>query len=82
MPYYKVHYKTDADEDGKSWPLGPIPNCDEALHIFNAAYATKAGIGPFTFEETSPFLPHYSMVEQQALNGPAVAYALYKAGEG
>jgi len=77
MPYYKVCYKTDADPDGRLWPLGPLPNRDYALGIFSAD-AKKEGIGPFTFDETSPFLPHYHLVEQEMLNGPEVMFPLYE----
>lgn len=68
-PYYKVHYRTDADPDGRLWSLGPLPNRDHALGTFNSAYAKKEGIGPFTFDETSPFLADYHLVEQEMLNG-------------
>jgi hypothetical protein len=78
MPYYKVRCKTDADPDGRLWPLGQFSNRDEALGTFNSD-ARKEGIGPLTFDETSPFLPHHHLVEQEMLNGPEVMFPLYKA---
>jgi len=77
--YYKVRYKTDADPDGRMWPLGPIPDRDQALAIFNNVDARKQNLGRFTFEETNPFIPDYHLVEKEWLNGPEVMYPLYKA---
>lgn len=78
MPNYGVQYKTSADDDGRFWPIGPAPDRDQALSIFNAVDARKEGIGPFTFEETSPFLPDYNLVERMGTFGPDVMYPLYK----
>jgi hypothetical protein len=77
MPYYKVLYKTEADPDGRLWPIGPLPDRDHALAIFNSTVSSEK-IGPFTFEETSAFLPYYHLVEQEILNGPEVMFALYE----
>ena len=69
-----VTYKTDADEDGETWPLGPIPDAYVALAIFNNTYAREKNIGPFTFWKEKPSLhvSDYYLVEQQQLNGPVV----------
>jgi hypothetical protein len=60
MRNYSVLYKTEADQDGRLWPLGPFPDRNHALDIFNSSVAKQENIGPFTFDETSDFLPHYS----------------------
>jgi hypothetical protein len=78
MPNYGVQYKTSADDDGRFWPIGPVPDRDQALGIFNAVYAKKEGIGPFTFEETSNFLPDYNLVERIGPLASDVMYPLYK----
>jgi hypothetical protein len=54
MPYYKVIYKNDADNDGKTWPLGPVPDAYVALAIFNNTYAKEKNIGPFTVWTEKP----------------------------
>jgi hypothetical protein len=54
MPYYKVTYKTDADEDGETWPLGPIPDAHVALAIFNNTYAREKTSVPSRFGKKSP----------------------------
>jgi len=64
MPRYEVRYKTQSDPDGRSWDVGLFPDRDYALHVFNTGDARKAGLGPFTFEETSPFPSDYCLVEQ------------------
>ena len=79
MPIYKVLYKTEADDDGRLWPLGPMPDRDHALAIFNRTTARQEEMGKFTFDETSPFLPRYSLVEQEVPNGPEAMFPLYKA---
>jgi hypothetical protein len=61
------------------WLLGPSRDRDAALAIFNSIDARKEGIGPFTFDETIPFIPDYHLVEQQWPNGPEVMFPLYKA---
>jgi hypothetical protein len=78
MPNYSVLYKTEADTDGRLWPIGPFPGRDDALAVFNNGTARQEKIGPFTFEETSDFLLHYNLVEQDPPNGPETLYPLYE----
>jgi hypothetical protein len=61
MPNYSVLYKTEADPDGRLWPVGPFSDRNLALQTFNNSTARQENIGPFTFEETSDFLPHYNL---------------------
>lgn len=77
MPNYSVLYKTEADPDGRLWPIGPLPDRSHALDIFNSSVAKHENIGPFTFEETSDFLPRYNLVEQDLPNSPEILYPLY-----
>jgi hypothetical protein len=77
MPYFKALYKTEADPDGRLWPIGPLPDRDHALEIFNSI-VSKEKIGPFTFKETSDFLPYYNLLEQETPNGPEIMFPLYK----
>jgi hypothetical protein len=35
MPFYKAQFKTNADEDGRMWPLGELPDKSYALAEFN-----------------------------------------------
>jgi hypothetical protein len=77
MPNYSVLYKTEADADGRLWPIGPLPDRNLALEIFNNGTARQENTGPFTFEETSTFLPLYNLVEQDPPNGPQILYPLY-----
>jgi hypothetical protein len=79
MRNYAVLYKTEADPEGRLWPVGPFPDRNLALDIFNNSTARQKNIGPFTFEETSEFLPHYNLVEREPPNGPEILYPLYKA---
>ena len=79
MPFYKAIYKTNADPDGRFWPLGEWPDRDAALAYFNKNEPQKEGVGPFTFEETSPFIPDHHLVEQEELSAPGVMFPLYKA---
>ena len=78
MPNYSVLYKTEADPDGRLWPVGPFPDRNHALDIFNNSTARQENIGPFTFEETSDFLPPYNLVERETRNGPEIMFPLYK----
>jgi hypothetical protein len=78
MPNYTVLYKTEADPDGRLWPVGPFPDRNLALDHFNNTTATQGNIGPFTFEETSAFLPLYNLIEQEPPNGPETLYPLYE----
>jgi hypothetical protein len=81
MLNYSVTFKTDADPDHRYWPIGPMPSRDHALGVFQSAFATKQGLGAFTFEETSPFLPYYHLIGQVSTPyGERVMYPLYKAG--
>jgi hypothetical protein len=73
-----VLYKTEADPDGRLWPVGPFPDRNRALDHFNNTTAKQGNIGPFTFEETSAFLPLYNLVEQEPPNGPETLYPLYE----
>jgi hypothetical protein len=57
VPNYAVLYKTEADPDGRLWPVGPFPDRNFALDIFNNSTGREQNIGPFTFEETSDYLP-------------------------
>jgi hypothetical protein len=77
MPNYSVLYKTEADIDGRLWPIGTFPDRDHALAIFNSGTARQETIGPFTFEETSDFLPPYNLVEQDPPNSPEILHPLY-----
>jgi hypothetical protein len=76
---YSVTFKTNADDDHRYWPIGPMPSREYALGAFHSAYAIKEGLGAFTFEETSPFLPDYHLIEQAPPYGERVMYPLYKA---
>ena len=78
MPNYSVLYKTEADPDGRLWPVGPFPDRNLALEIFNNSTARQEHIGPLTFEETGDFLPHYNLVEQEPPNGAEIMYPLYE----
>jgi hypothetical protein len=79
VPNYAVLYKTEADPDGRLWPVGPFPDRNLALDHFNNNTARQEKIGPFTFEETSDFLPHYNLVEQDPPQRPGnIAPALSK----
>jgi hypothetical protein len=80
VPNYSVLYKTEADPDGRLWAVGPFPDRNLALEIFNNSIARHEHIGPFTFEETSEFLPQYNLVEQDPPNGPETLYPLYQTG--
>jgi hypothetical protein len=60
------------------WPVGPFPDRNLALDHFNNSTARQEEIGPFTFEETSDFLPHYNLVEQDPPNGPETLHPLYQ----
>jgi hypothetical protein len=71
-------YKTEADPDGRLWPIGPFPDRNHALDIFNISTARQEQIGPFTFEEIGDFLPPYNLVEQDPPNGAEVLYPLYQ----
>jgi hypothetical protein len=75
VPNYSVTFKTDADPDHRYWPLGPMPGPEYALEAFNSAYASKEGLGVFTFDETAAFLPDYHLIEQ----GNPFMRPLYKA---
>jgi hypothetical protein len=77
MPNYSVLYKTEADPDGRLWPVGSFPDRNHALAIFNNSSARQENIGPFSFEETSDLLALYNLVEQDPPNGPEVLYPLY-----
>lgn len=77
MPNYAVLYKTEADHDGRLWPVGRFPDRNHALDILNNSTAKVDKIGPFTFEETGDFLPYYNLVEQETPNGPEILYPLY-----
>jgi hypothetical protein len=55
MPYYKVIYKIDADNDGKTWPLGPVPDAYVALAIFNNTYAREKTVAPLRFGRKAQF---------------------------
>lgn len=65
MPNYAVLYKTEADHDGRLWPVGRFPDRNHALDILNNSTAKVDKIGPFTF------------VEQETPNGPEILYPLY-----
>ncbi len=80
MLCYEVRYKTDADTDSGYWPLGPHRSRDRALATFNSIYASKEGLGAFTFGETDPFLPHYNLVERDEHNAELAMMPLYKVG--
>jgi hypothetical protein len=78
MPNYAVLYKTEADPDGRLWPVGHFPDRNRALDHFNTSTARQEKIDPFTFEETSDFLPHYNLVEQDPPNGLETLHPLYQ----
>jgi hypothetical protein len=75
MPIFSVMYKTEADHDGRLWPVGPFPDRDAALVHFNATVARTEGLGTFTFEVTSPFHPDYSMIVDR---NHGAMFSLYK----
>jgi hypothetical protein len=79
MPNYSVLYKTEADPDGRLWLVGPFPNANLALDIFNNSTARQENIGPFTLQETpGDFHPQYTLVELDPSTGAETLYALYK----
>jgi hypothetical protein len=80
MPTFAVQYKTEADADARTWGIGPIHNRYVALDVFNDTDARKAGIGPFTFEETQP-LTDYHLVEQERPTGPVELWPIYPAAQ-
>lgn len=73
MPFYKVR----CERDGRLWPIGPIPSEAEALHSFNHLDAPNEGVGPFTFDGTSRYLPDYYLIEQMSPEGTEVHIPLY-----
>jgi hypothetical protein len=68
MPFFKVVYKTRADDDSKMWHLAQHLNEGGALMFFNTAHARPEGLGLFTFEEDDNSPADYYLVEQERLD--------------
>jgi len=71
MPFYKVQYKTDADDDHRYWLLGELRDARAALLKFNSIARVQLGKEFEIYEgpprdATSP--SDYCLEEQDQLN--------------
>jgi hypothetical protein len=81
MPFYKAQFKTNADEDGRMWPLGELPDKSYALAEFNVMARKDLDFTFIFFEgplRDEPTLEDYFIIEQAQLNGPETCIPLYR----
>jgi hypothetical protein len=78
MPDYEIR---SASDPNKVWPIGTnIPGAESALYLFNHIDAKIKGIGPFTFDDSSPPTDYY-LVERLSVKSREATFALYKASQ-
>ena len=81
MPFYKAQFKTNADDDGRVWPLGELPDLSYALAYINATAKKELGLTFIFFNgppSQEPMLEDYFLIEQAQLNGPEICIPLYR----
>lgn len=64
MSFYKVEYKTRADDDHDEWRLGQHPTREGALMSFNESIRRKRGF-LLRLDRPDDFLGDYFLVEME-----------------